>query len=92
MFIYGLTEIYDRRLSDLRSEYDPTEAFVPANLNRYSNYNAIKLRNKIIESGISYIDLRQEIGKHLNYSAQKWVDEYKRLWKKEGEDNENHSR
>ena len=81
----GATEDYDRSLTDERSRYDPTEAFV------YSYYNdirslinryAIDLRNKILkEYCISWKDIRNEIQKHSNYSSQYWVSEYERIWK-----------
>lgn len=79
------TELYDRSLTDERSPYDPTEAFViyPP-YKRLSNSYALELRKKIREYiDWAYVDC--EIRKYSEYSAQKWVDEYYRLFYNEGE-------
>lgn len=80
----GATEEYDRTLTDERSRYDPTEAFVYSYYNdiRFSsNRYAADLRLKISrEYCISWKDIQNEIQKHNNYSAQYWVDEYRRIW------------
>lgn len=81
----GATEEYDRSLTDERSRYDPTEAF-PAYYNymkSYSNRYAIRLRHKIMEEYGACIwkDIQNEIRKHSNYSAQNWVNEYRRMWR-----------
>ena len=82
----GMTEEYDRSLTDMRDRYDPTEAFVCSYYNdirSYSNRYASGLKNKIMkECGASiWKDIQNEIQKHNNYSAQGWVDEYERIWK-----------
>lgn len=81
----GKTELYDRSLTDERSLYDPTEAFViyPP-YKRLSNSYALELRKKIREYiDWAYVDC--EIRKYSEYSAQKWVDEYYRLFYNKGE-------
>ena len=79
------TELYDRSLTDERSPYDPTEAFViyPP-YKRLSNLYALELRKQIREY-IDWIYVQSEIKKHTRYSAQKWVDEYNNLFYNEGE-------
>lgn len=79
----GMTEKYDRSLTDERSRYDPTEAFIYSNDMRfYSNRYAIGLRHKIMEEyNVSiWKDIQDEIQKHCNYSAQDWVNKYRRMW------------
>lgn len=81
----GATEEYDRTLTDKQSRYDPTEAFVQSYYNdikNYSNRYAIGLRHKIMGEYGNYIwkDIHNEIQKHSNYSAQDWVNEYRRMW------------
>ena len=81
----GATEEYDRTLTDDRSRYDPTEAFIYSyytDMRSYSNRYAIGLRHKIMEEyGVSiWKDIQDEIQKHCNYSAQDWVNEYRRMW------------
>lgn len=79
----GMTEEYDRTLTDMRSRYDPTEAFIhPNNIKSYSNRYAVTLRNKIMRGyGILWKDINDEIHKHSYYSAQNWIDEYRRMWR-----------
>lgn len=79
----GTTEEYDRSLTDMRSGYDPTEAFLYCNeIRSESNRYAAFVRNKIIEDyHIPWKEIQSEIHKHTNYSAQHWVDEYERIWK-----------
>jgi len=46
--------------------------------NKYSK----AVRNKIIEDyHIPWKEIRDEIHRHINFSAQHWVDEYERIWK-----------
>lgn len=79
----GITEEYDRSLNDMRSRYDPTEAFLYCNeIRSESNIYAKTVRNKIIEDyHIPWKEIHDEINKHNNYSAQYWIDEYERIWK-----------
>ena len=79
----GMTEEYDRSLTDERSKYDPTEAFLHYNeIRSKSNRYAKVIRKKIIEDyHIPWKEIHDEIYRHINFSAQHWVDEYERIWK-----------
>ena len=79
----GMTEEYDRSLTDMRDRYDPIEAFLYCNeLRSKSNRYAKAVRNKIIEDyHIPWKEIHDEIHRHNNYSAQHWVDEYERMRK-----------
>ena len=79
----GMTEEYDMSLTDMRSEYDPTEAFLHCNeMCLKSNRYAAFVRNEIMKDYcISWKEIKSEIHRHNNYSAQHWVDEYERIWK-----------
>lgn len=81
----GATEEYDRSLTDDRSKYDQTEAFLTYynDMKSYSNRYAIGLRHEIMKEYGACIwkDVQNEIIKHNNYSAQNWVSEYRRIWR-----------
>ena len=79
----GMTEEHDRSLTDMRSRYDPTEAFLYCNkIRSESNRYAAFMRNKIMKDYcILWEEIQNEIRSHNNYSAQHWVDEYERIWK-----------
>ena len=79
----GMTEEHDRSLTDMRSRYDPTEAFLHYNdMRSESNMYAIAVKNKIVkEYCVPWEEIQNEICRHNNYSAQHWVDEYERIWK-----------
>lgn len=79
----GMTEEHDRSLTDMRSRYDPTEAFLHHNdMRSESNMYAIAVKNKIVkEYCVPWEEIQNEIYRHNNYSAQYWVDEYERIWK-----------
>ena len=79
----GMTEEYDKSLTDERSKYDPTEAFSHYNdIRSESNRYAKSVRNKIIKDyHIPWKEIHDEIHRHINFSAQHWVDEYERIWK-----------
>ena len=80
VFYYAETEMYDRTLTNLRSPYDPTEAFIAGSVSSYSNSFVLGTRNFI-----KYIcrrlgmDCKLSDFNYLHYSAQKWIDEYDRL-------------
>lgn len=78
----GMTEEHDRSLTDMRSRYDPTEAFLYYNdMHSESNMYAIAVKNKIMkEYCVPWEEIHNEIYRHNNYSAQHWVDEYRRIW------------
>lgn len=81
VFYYAQSEMYDRTLSNLRSPYDPTEAWVEGSVKSYSNAYALGTRNFV-----EYICRRLGIDYRLSdfnryhYSAQKCIDEYDRLY------------
>lgn len=79
----GMTEKYDRSLTDMRDRYDQTEAFLCCNDTRSeSNRYAKAVKNKIIEDYyIPWEEIHDEIHRHINFSAQHWVNEYERIWK-----------
>lgn len=79
----GMTEEYDRLLTDVRSRYDQTKAFLYCNeIRSGSNRYAAFVRNKIVkEYCIMWKEIQSEIRRHNNFSAQHWVDEYERIWK-----------
>ena len=74
----ALTELYDRNLTDMRSRYDPTQAFIPDNITySLSCIYAKKLKEELMRYSFKFV--AKEIQKYNNYSAQKWIDEYERL-------------
>lgn len=79
----GMTEEYDRSLTDMRDRYDQTKAFLYCNnIRSESNRYAKAVRNKITEDcNILWKEIQDEIHRHINFSAQHWVDEYERIWK-----------
>lgn len=79
----GMTEEYDRSLTDMRGKYDPTEAFLYCNkIRSESNRYAAFVRNKIMKDYcIGWKEIQSEICRHNNYSAQHWINEYERIWK-----------
>ena len=83
-FYHAKTEIYDRWLTDLRSPYDPTEAFIDGGIrsfsNRYATYIRIQINNIAKYYGLTSFTLRDLIDvRYSHYSAQRWIDEYNRL-------------
>lgn len=79
----GMTEEYDRSLTDMRDRYDPTEAFLYCNkIHSESNRYAAFVRNKTMKDYcIGWKEIQSEICRHNNYSAQHWINEYERIWK-----------
>ena len=79
----GMTEEYDRSLTDMRDRYDQTEAFLYCNeMSSESNRYAAFVRNKIMKDYcIGWKEIQSEIRRHDNYSAQHWIDEYERIWR-----------
>ena len=82
----GMTEEYDRSLTDMRDRYDKTKAFLYCNkIHSESNRYAAFVRNKIMEImedyRVPWKEIQNEIRRHNNYSAQHWIDEYERIWK-----------
>ena len=74
------TELHDRSLTDMRSQHDPTEAFICGRVRSLSNAFAHNLRREIAKKyNIMSFELMEEINRHKSYSAQMWIDEYERL-------------
>ena len=81
-YYHAKTELYDRMLTDLRSPYDPTEAYVQGIERSFSNAYARKIRRFIGEVAIGISENIKSIGLNCGkyrYSAQDWIDEYNRL-------------
>ena len=90
-YYYAKTELFDRGLTDLRSPYDITEAYIdePTGTVRHlSNNYALKIRKFIVDAAIK-LNIPKDIINFnrfqvYHYSAQGWIDEYYRL-KENGE-------
>lgn len=69
--------MFDRRLTDLRSPADSTEAFIvePSAKSVSAQYASWLRRTLPISSNA----LREEIQRHRDYTAQMWIDEFSRL-------------
>ncbi len=82
-YYHAKTELYDRTLTDLRSPYDPTEAYIQGGIERgLSNANARKIRRFVNEMAIGIPEHIKHTSLNTNkyrYSAQDWIDEYNRL-------------
>lgn len=79
VYYHAKTELYDRTLTDLRSLYDPTEAYIDVGVERTLSWAyARKLRQFINEMAFSIPE--HSLNSNTNhYSAQDWIDEYNRL-------------
>lgn len=82
-FYHAKCEIYDRSLTEIRSQYDNTEAFVIGENKRYSIYYSIQLRKKISKWYEDKYNIPFEINiwkKSINvlkrFSAQQIIDIY----------------
>ena len=75
------TELYDRSLTNCRSPWDKTEAFLDSpRIKRISNEYAAQLRRYYSEiCGGTWRFIHNEIHKHPTYTAQMWINEYYRL-------------
>lgn len=84
VFYHAKTEIFDRGLTDLRSPYDPTEAYIVEDrIRSYSNKYALNMRQFIIYTA-DKLKISKDIKANFNaaqfhFSAQGWIDEYNRL-------------
>ena len=82
VYYQAQTELFDRILTDLRSPYDPTEAYIQGRERSLSNANAKRIRKFIDEMAIGipvHIKSRGLNDGKYRYSAQDWIDEYNRL-------------
>lgn len=79
----ALTELYDRSLTNMRSPYDSTEAYIEnPRLRKISNAYAIRLKEEMKEKmNLKYFwdDFKKIIHQNRDKNAQWWVDEYNRL-------------
>lgn len=88
-YYMGKAELYDRTLTDVKSPYDPTEAFLADSTHRRLSAIYLNKINNVIKKIIIYSndfyldfdDVREEIQNHSNYSAQDWVMEYETFLK-----------
>ena len=84
VYYHAQTELFDRTLTDLRSPYDPTEAYIQGREIGLSYANARKMRQFINGVAVA-LNIPEHItsaGLNANkyhYSAQDWIDEYNRL-------------
>lgn len=83
VFYHAQTEKFDRGLTELRSIYDPTEAFIVLDEHRNrSNRYAFDMRQFIndMADGLGIpMDMRCMTSSKYHFSAQRWIDEYDRL-------------
>ena len=86
-YYYAKTELYDRTLTNARSPYDVTEAYITCSTHRIaSNLYAKKTRQEVLDMAESlnmskdYISFNHG---YKNYSAQRWIDEYE-MFRKDG--------
>lgn len=86
-YYIATTELYDRSLTDERSQYDKTEAFIYSDprIRRMSNKNSILTYKMILtiaehKFGISRLafnrNYREQLKRCCNLSAQGWIDQY----------------
>lgn len=81
VFYHAKTEIFDRGLTDLRSPYDSTEAYIDGRVRSYSNRYALNMKQFITKIAEDFNIRNRKVNEfnHYHYSAQRWVDEYYRL-------------
>lgn len=82
IYYHAQTELFDRTLTDLRSPYDPTEAYIDGRVRSYSNAYALRMRKfvysiaKELDIPIKYAGLNAA---QFRFSAQGFINEYNRL-------------
>lgn len=81
VFYHAKTELFDRGLTDLRSPYDPTEAYIDGRVRSYSNAYALNMRQFVNYVGkkLGLTNYNLNDFNHCRFSAQGWIDEYNRL-------------
>lgn len=83
VYYHAKTELYDRMLTDLRSLYDPTEAYIQGSVERSLSYaNARKIRRFVDDMAMGIPEHIKHFGLNANkyhYSAQDWIDIYNKL-------------
>lgn len=82
------TELYDRSLTDMRSRYDPTEAYITSDIKPYSDWNAkivydycVKMIEKITKKSFDSRLWRDSVKGYYGLSAQGWIDLYEYMVK-----------
>ena len=82
------TEAYDRTLTDMRSKYDPTEAYITSDVRYLSNSNAMRVYQfcvyeieRATKKSFDSKLWRDSIRGYQRLSAQGWIDLYKYLVK-----------
>ena len=82
------TEAYDRTLTDMRSRYDPTEAYITEKVRHLSNSNAMRVYRfcvyeieRATKKSFDNRLWRDSIRGYQGLSAQGWIDLYKYLVK-----------
>ena len=75
------TEAYDRTLTDMRSRYDPTEAYITENVRHLSNSNAMRVYQfcvceieRATKKSFDSKLWRDSIRGYQRLSAQGWID------------------
>lgn len=83
-FYEAMTELYDRGLTNMRSRYDRTEAYITGEARKWSNWYSLKLYECITEyirkktkAPFDIARWKKQTGKR--YSAQGWINEFERL-------------
>lgn len=81
VYYHAKTELYDRILTDLRSPWDPTEAYIDGRVRSYSYRYASTVKRFIIKIAEDFNIRNRKFNEFNNYhySAQCWIDEYYRL-------------
>ena len=82
------TELYDRTLTDIRSRYDPTEAFIDGWNRSRSNWYSKKLYDKCVKcielktrGHFVHRHWKECVWKYEGLSAQGWINLYQQLIK-----------
>lgn len=79
-------EMYDRTLTDMRSRYDPTEAYIPESVRHLSNSNAYRVYlfcvneiERVTKKSFDSRLWRDSVRGYQCLSAQGWIDLYEYL-------------
>ena len=86
------TELYDRTLTDMRSRYDPTEAFIDGCNNGWNRRRSNWYSKKLYYKCVKCIELKTRghfihrhwkecVWKYKSLSAQGWINLYQQLIK-----------
>lgn len=86
------TELYDRTLTDMRSRYDSTEAFIDVWINGWNRRRSNWYSKKLYDKCVKCIELKTRghfihrhwkecVWKYKGLSAQEWINLYQQLIK-----------